>query len=81
MVDNVSIPVFQAEYEQQQLLNGLEAPKVLSSRMLKENRLTDELVDKITGLLPDGNEKDGSGKRCPDAYLLKIGKLSPQEEC
>jgi hypothetical protein len=36
------------------------------------------LVDKIAGLLLAGNKKDGSsGKRCPDAYLMKIGKLFP----
>ena len=77
MEEFISIPIFRAEYEQR-LLNGLESPKDLSLRMTKENWLTDELVAEIAGLLPAANEKDGSGKRCPDAYLLKISKLFPQ---
>jgi hypothetical protein len=61
------------------LLNGLEPSKDIIAKMLfKENWLTNELVDKIAGLLPEGNNKDRSGKRCPDAYLLKIGKLFPK---
>jgi hypothetical protein len=77
MADFISIPAFRAEYEQR-LLNGLETPKDLSVKMTKENWLTDELVAEIAGLLPEAHEKDDSGKRCPDAYLLKIGKLFPK---
>jgi hypothetical protein len=77
MADSISIPAFRAEYEQR-LLNGLETPKDLSVKMTKENWLTDELVAEIAGLLPEAHEKDDSGKRCPDAYLLKIGKLFPK---
>jgi hypothetical protein len=74
MADYISIPMFRAVYEHQ-LLNGLETSKDLSAKMIKENWLTDELVNKIVWLLPAANEKDDSGKRCPDAYLLKIGKF------
>ena len=77
MADRISIPAFRAEYEQQ-LLDGLEPSNDISAKILKENWLTDELVDEIALLLPAANEKDGSGKRCPDAYLLKIGKLFPK---
>jgi hypothetical protein len=78
MADSISIPVFRAEYEQR-LLDGIEPSKdIVAKRMLKENWLTDELVEEIAGLLPEAHEKDDSGTRCPDAYLLKIGKLFPK---
>ena len=46
--------------------------------MIKENWLTNELVEEIAGLLPESHEKDESGKRCPHAYLLKVGQLFPK---
>jgi hypothetical protein len=78
-IDNpppVSIPYFRDPYCQQLFL-GLDDPKNLSARMLKEDWMTPELLDEITGLLPESCDKDESGKRSPEAYLLKIAKLFP----
>ncbi len=55
-IDNpppVSIPSFLGQYVRQ-LTNGLEPPKVISAKMLKESWLmNDELLDEMQGLLPD----------------------------
>jgi hypothetical protein len=72
----VSIPHFRAGYEQL-LYDGVETRKVLSVKMQQENWITNDLWEEIDGLLPERAEKDGSGKRCPEAYLCKIGQLFP----
>ena len=75
-VSIVSIPEFRERYDQE-LTDGLEDPKCIATKMMKENWLTDELLTEVNSLLPDHHEKDGDGRRCPDAYKRKIGLLFP----
>jgi hypothetical protein len=72
----VSIPVFRDMYLKR-LVDGLVEPKKLSSDMLKEDWVTDELRLEIESLFPEPHEKDDSGLRCHDAYKRKISILFP----